>query len=129
MYTPPMTPESLDFQEEVRIVLQVRDYQRTRSFYEGVLGLEVLSQWDRDATDKGVVYRLGAAQLEVLLGDRSPVSRGVYAYVEVKDVDALWDRISRQVKVGESITTRPWGHRNFSVLDPNGFTIKFFSRR
>ena len=116
------------FKEESRIVFIVKEYQRTRDFYEKTVGLCIVSEWDRTKGDRGVVYQLGSTHLEILEGDISPLTQGFYVYLEVEDIDALWERLSGTVEIVDAIGTRPWGHRNFSIKDPNGFTIKFFSR-
>src|SRR3989344_1323488 len=124
----PSADEFLNFKEELRIVFVVNNYEQTRTFYEIILGLPVFNEWDRTKGDRGVIYTLGNTLLEILEGEQAPVSEGFYVYVEVKDVDVLWQKLSPAVEVIDQITPRPWGHRNFSVKDPNGFKIKFFSK-
>ena len=46
----------------------------------------------------------------------------------VEDVDAVHARIAANgVPIHHALADKPWGHRGFSVLDPNGVEIAFFS--
>ncbi len=121
-----MTP--LYFSDELRIVFRVRKYDQAREFYEQTLGLSVLNEWNRSDSDRGVVYALGRAQLEILKADTDPIAEGTYTYIEVTDVDALWESLAGKVEVIDPIATQEWRHRNFSIRDPNGFKLKFFTK-
>ncbi|HRH94101.1 MAG TPA: VOC family protein [Candidatus Peribacteria bacterium] len=125
----PATPPPPQFKDEVRIVFMTTVYEKMRMFYERTLGLRVLDEWDApEEHNRGVVYDLNGTQLEILEATDAPVILGSYTYIEVADVNELWERLSSTVQIAEPIADRPWKHRNFSIKDPGGFTLKFFSK-
>jgi uncharacterized glyoxalase superfamily protein PhnB len=74
------------------------------------------------------VFGLGKTRLEILESRDEPVSEGFYVYVEVDDVNKLWNKLSKTEAIADPIATRPWKHRNFSIKDPAGYKVKFFSK-
>ena len=117
----------IEFKDEVRVVLISSRYSETRQFYEEILNLKVLKDWDHGEGRLGVVYAIGNTCLEILQGPARSTSADFYIYIKVEDVDKLWERLQNRVLVEDSIMTQPWGHRNFSVRDPDGYKLKFFS--
>ncbi len=50
---------------EFRIALTAQDYDQLVAFYEDILGLEAKEIWTQ-ADNKGVIYDMGRATLEIL---------------------------------------------------------------
>jgi len=49
--------------------------------------------------------------------------------LEVDDVEAELDRVrSRGWPIEEELTVRPWGLRDFRLLDPNGYYLRITQR-
>jgi catechol 2,3-dioxygenase-like lactoylglutathione lyase family enzyme len=117
----------IEFKDEVRIVLISKQYSETRQFYEEILNLRVLKEWDHGEGRLGVVYAIGNTCLEILQGPASSIIADFYIYIKVGDIDKLWEVLQNRVSIEDSIMTQPWGHRNFSIRDPNGYKLKFFS--
>ena len=103
------------------------DVDRTLRFYVEVLAFDVL----RDERRADPPY-LGMRRADVHLGAvggppvAEPEARrpptGVELVLEVDDVDAEHDRISGTGwPVAEDLTLRPWGLRDFRLLDPDGY--------
>lgn len=49
-------------------------------------------------------------------------------FIEVEGVDALYERVSSQVKVVMPIVTQWYGLREFAITDPDGYVITFAER-
>jgi uncharacterized glyoxalase superfamily protein PhnB len=45
----------------------------------------------------------------------------------VKDVNQLYEEIKDKVDIITPIASQEWGHRNFTIQDPAGVKLKFFS--
>ncbi len=59
---------------------------------------------------------------------QSPKGVGIYTYVEVSDIDEYYKNVTSNVIAPESEPkTQPWGKREFTVKDPDGFQFVFFS--
>src|SRR5689334_8565217 len=101
------------------VAVHVSDLARSRSFYADKLGwkLETI-----EATVAGL--RFGAGYL-VLLSDASAAAHahpgGMHVAVLVEDIDAEYARLrDAGIEVGE-LRSQPWGERNFSFRDPDGY--------
>ena len=101
--------------------------ERSRQFYEGVIGLEL-------AMDLGWIISFRSrsnptAQLAVLLNDATaPVHPDVS--VEVEDVDAVYRKAEGAgAEIIHPLTDESWGVRRFFVRDPNGAVINVLSHR
>lgn len=54
---------------------------------------------------------------------------GVEIVIEVRDVDAVYERIcSRGIALASALGTRPWGLRDFRVMVPCGYYVRVTSR-
>lgn len=120
---------------EFRFVYFTPLYDETVAFVRDALELRQVEAWDREGDHRGTVFAAGSGLIEVLenvaleRGPSDTASGGPFAAIEVADVDALHERIAgKRVAVHYPLADKPWGHRGFSVLDPNGVEIAFYSR-
>ena len=103
------------------------DLDAAVDFYVRVLGFEVVRD-ERQAPSPYVALargpvRVGAATRDAVSdqGQRRPPV-GVELVLEVDDVDADRDQVhDAGWPVVEDMTLRPWGLRDFRVLDPDGY--------
>lgn len=87
------------------------------SYFEYVLGATAFAIWREE---EYLAYHAGSGQT---LG-----SGGMLLEFEVEDVDSEYDRLRELGFVPlEFPDTKPWGHRNFSLLDPDGHTIVLYT--
>ncbi len=122
-----------------RLTYFTEKYNETIVFYKDTLELEVLHVWDRHANDKGTLLKSGVGTIEVMLKPdetyrikgldyRKP--QGVFACLQVDDVTALYEKYKKKSLVfREDLVDQSWGHRSFSVEDPNGIVLFFFEER
>jgi len=112
-------------------------YKETCDFYVQQLELPMELSWNRNENDKGAVFNAGAGLIEILhlpdsnklfnpgLDYRTP--KGAFMVVEVWEIDALYRRYKdKDVQFKQEITDQPWGHRSFSMADPNGVVLFFY---
>ena len=108
----------------------VNDIQTSLAFYRDVLGFTVKDRWEQDGALHGV--ELVAGKVTFWLGQddwkkgRDRVKgQGFRMYCgTTQDIDTL----ARRIEAGggtlvEKPTDRPWGGRDFAVVDPDGFKI------
>jgi len=104
--------------------ISVRDIQRSIAFYQS-LGFTLIRSEEHFA-------ELGWEDSKLLLDERpalipSAVPAG-NVRVMVADVDALWQRCQTLgATVYAEIADRYYGLRDFTILDPDGFGIRFAS--
>ncbi len=112
----------------------VNDIQKSLAFYRDVLGFTVKDRWEQDGALHGV--ELVAGRVTFWLGQddwkkgRDRVKgQGFRMYCgTTQDIDTL----ARRIEAGggtlvEKPTDRPWGGRDFAVVDPDGFKITITS--
>jgi catechol 2,3-dioxygenase-like lactoylglutathione lyase family enzyme len=112
-------------------------YDQTWNFYEDKLGFHLEHSWDRSDQDKGALFQAGAGLIEILLFPndeshkyagldyRSP--QGVFMCIQVWDIDQRFERYkSLGLNFAQQITDQSWGHRSFSLVEPNGLILFFF---
>jgi catechol 2,3-dioxygenase-like lactoylglutathione lyase family enzyme len=112
--------------------LTCNDLQASVDFYTKVLGFREGEHWEQDGVLAGVVVHFG--EIEWYLnrddwkrGHDRQKGEGFRLYVDVEgDLDALAAGIKAR---GGTLTMepddRPWGVRDFSLVDPSGFKITF----
>ena len=110
------------------------DLDMTVHFYVEVLGFNLVRD-ERSAESAYVALcrddvRLGAAARQPVddVRQRHP-PLGVELVLEVDDLDAERTRVGAQGwPIAEEVTARPWGLRDFRVLDPDGYYWRLTSR-
>jgi catechol 2,3-dioxygenase-like lactoylglutathione lyase family enzyme len=102
--------------------LPVDDLQKSLAFYRDRLGFAVAFEWDPIA---GVQRGSILVHLVPHADATSPRPRSFR--VETRGVDALYAELAAQgvVDAAEPLETKPWGMRQFGVIDPSGNRITF----
>jgi catechol 2,3-dioxygenase-like lactoylglutathione lyase family enzyme len=111
--------------EQLVVEVFVRDAARSRAFYEQ-LGFDV-------AEDRGTFLVLTWEGHELFLDQRAdlpapPAAPQANVRVMVADVDGYWRRARAMgARVLAPIGGRDYGLRDFTILDPDGFGLRFAS--
>jgi uncharacterized glyoxalase superfamily protein PhnB len=108
----------------ISIALATEDVTRSVKFYVEQLGFTCPRQSDGFAR-----VRLGAADIMLALPNahlpwRGPRLTGSI-YLEVDNVDELWDRLKTRARIVYPIETMAYGVREFGLLDDNGYQLSF----
>jgi uncharacterized glyoxalase superfamily protein PhnB len=130
------TPESLRLRS-VAPSLVAADLQRSLAWYRDVLGFILEQEWKNDdGTLGGVTLKAGTTTFMISQDDwakgRDRVKGvGFRLYcITVQDIDKLAAGIeARGGTLASRPTTQPWGMRDFTVVDPDGFRISISSPR
>ena len=108
----------------------VNDLDRSLAWYRDVLGFSVDERWERDGKLMGVSLQAGdvtfmIGQDDWKKGRDRKKGEGFRLYcTTTQDVDALARRIqSRGGMLDQEPQDQPWGSRDFSLTDPDGFKI------
>ena len=125
-----------------------------RNFYLNDLDMRPIEEWDRGAGDRGALFvfngptsatsvevldhavpgggptpteSVRAASRETTAATRKISPEPITVAVEVDNVGAQLEKmVGCGVEITSEIATMPWGHRSFSVRDPDGLEISFF---
>ena len=118
--------------------LIVSSVEKSLAFYTGALG------FSRGMTvpeqSPFVFASVTSGPVEIFLNDRSTVTKespqmaglafggGNTMFVEVEEIDALYDRVKPATNVVMPIATQWYGMREFAITDPDGYVITFAQR-
>ncbi len=106
-----------------RVLLHPMDLERSRAFYQDVLGLAIYREFG-DGPQRGTVFFLGGGLLELSGRAEQPAGDAIALWLQVRDVDATHDELAeRGVEVLRAPRTEPWGLREMWVADPDGVRI------
>ena len=119
------------YSKEARIHVYVKDMHSMVRFYNKILEFPVVRYW-RYAEGDGTIINLGGNSLELFSkGKRNYYHKdfsGCASFsVRVRDVYKLHDKLSRKNIVIEDIVKNEWGDSSFSLRDPEGNRICFFT--
>ena len=121
--------EGLITVSEFRLKLYPKDFTAVRAFYEQTLGFLVVNEWDRGEHDKGVMFQVGPAILEVLTPEKDYQRiAGADVSLEVPAVQKLWEELKDTCDIVFALRDNHWGDASFCIKDPEGFEVTFFAR-
>ena len=106
----------------------VNDLHRSLAWYRDVVGFQVSDKWERDGKLEGVELKAGTVvfilnQDDFSKGRDRVKGEGFRLYCRIRqDVNALAAGIkARGGVLASEPTDRPWGTRDFSLVDPDGY--------
>jgi predicted enzyme related to lactoylglutathione lyase len=123
----------------LRLELFVEDMGESTSFYRRVLGFEVIREEPRDyASLRSGDILLGIGPISRLPEREGYFTRGIASQrrglgveivMEVDDLSAAHRRVlASGHPVFEPPQQRPWGLRDFRIVDPDGYYLRITSR-
>ena len=116
---------------EFRFIFRAQNYDGSVAFYRDGLELPIVGSWDRGPAERGTLFQAASGIIEVLA--RAPgrecvsLQGGELAY-EVDGVDEQYRRVQEKgLPIRGELADKPWGHRSFSVTDPDGIKVILYS--
>ncbi len=113
-------------------VIFVNDIDRSRAFYEHLLGQKVLMDFGPSIAYEGgfALWEAGHAYPIIFDGqpdDHDGPKRARWGLCfESDDLDAVWAAIEQaQVPLVHTLCEQPWAQRVFRVYDPDGTIVEF----
>jgi uncharacterized glyoxalase superfamily protein PhnB len=114
-------------------LLAVRNMKKTLDFYTKSLGFELKMAFPTpenpqyaDIIKDGMVMMFIPAQ-EHSIDSKEKFGSGVYLYLHIDgDIDKYYNELKQKgVKIAVDIKDEPFGVRDFSVEDPDGYKLTF----
>lgn len=106
--------------------LPMRNKAITRNFYLEKLGFQIFGNGDFDGY---LMIEKEKIQIHFFeYQDLDPLKNYGQVYIRTNDVDALYQEfISKEVSIhpGGVLENKPWGQREFSILDPDHNLLTF----
>jgi catechol 2,3-dioxygenase-like lactoylglutathione lyase family enzyme len=115
-------------------------YIETSIFYKDKLGFHLEHSWDRNENDKGALFKAGDGLIEILhrpndeedknQGMDYRIPQGAYMCIQVWNIDELFEKYkAKGIPFKQEIVDQSWGHRSFSIIEPNELVILFFQEQ
>ena len=102
-------------------VLPSLDFAETRRFYEGLLGFSLVYE-----AGGRVILRRGPIELHFWLTDHREFCENSSCYIRGGGIDALYEEFRGKGVPGlGAYEVRPWGMKEFHLLDPHGNLLSF----
>ncbi len=116
-------------------LLYVADLKASIQFYHVTLGFQLGALYpDQDRATYAPVFIDAYKLMLVRGGPRIPpfhrhgtCGSGVQLFVQVPNVDEVHERLKEKVKIVDEIENKTWGDREFTLTDPDGYFITFYS--
>ena len=101
------------------------DLARTRQFYEEKLGFKTVTQYD-----DYVIFERDNVRINYWLCDDAELPKWASCYIYVDDAKMLYEELTQHqiIHPHGMLQDRPYGVREFTVLDDNGCLLKFGQR-
>jgi lactoylglutathione lyase len=125
---------------DVILELHVPNFEIVKDFY-GKLGFEVV--WEREPEEmKGyIVMKMGDSILCFFAGNSEVYNQpyfknfprdtkrgyGVEIVIFVKNIESYHEKVKKFANVVDEPTTQPWGDKDFRIVDPFGYYLRFSS--
>ncbi|MEE8187099.1 MAG: VOC family protein [Nitrososphaerales archaeon] len=124
---------------EFRFIIITEKYEETVAFYRDGLGLTVKETWEKGASNRATLFEASSGIIEVvatpLFSDpagellTAGLPRGTTIGIEVGDVGVWYEKIrAKHLHLRKGLSDLPWGHRGFSISDPNEMAVYIFSK-
>jgi catechol 2,3-dioxygenase-like lactoylglutathione lyase family enzyme len=108
--------------------VSVSDLERSKAFYEGVLGLVPDSYYE---PTRWQPYKFdGRAYFAII--EVKGLQREAWSDIVnfgVEDIESLWDRVRDEVEVETELSETPWGSYKFVIRDPDGYRLGFAGQK
>ncbi len=120
---------------EFRFALFARNFDQSVSFYRDTLGMALKTGWDRPdgkgalllAADSSVIEIYGAAEGKTYTGPPPSAINLAPRLAQAADVDSFYQKpIAAKVPIADPPENKPWGHRSFIVIDPDGIPVHIY---
>ena len=105
-------------------IFTVRDLDEAIAFYTGKLGFALAWSWGTPPVRAGV--RLGSVELQLVCDPGLPASGPSVVYCHMRGVEEYHASCrARGAEIAVDLGERPWGARDFRVIDPSGNRLGF----
>lgn len=109
----------------------VEDIQRSRAFYEELLGQEVMADFGQNVPFKSgfSIWEAGHAAEIMFAGKQRPPARLAHdnfeMYFETEDLESVWRTIEAAWDdIVHPVHEAPWMQRGFRLRDPDGHIVE-----
>ena len=122
----------------LKTVIRCADFDRSRDFYAGILGLSAVQEWT-EPEGRGCIFEIAGARLEIYAMTRldGRFQEAFARPLENDKIDLQFRTHSVEEWAGrlrgrwpfEGPTDLPWGQRRVQLRDPDGVLIALYEEQ
>lgn len=112
--------------QPIRPMIWTNELEETIDFYVQAFGF-ICGEYNKD-WGWAALHKDDAEIMVAKPNEHTPFEKPVFTgsfYINVDDVDALWNTLKDKCKVCYEIDTFEWQMREFAVYDNNGYLLQF----
>lgn len=117
-------------------LIYVSDLQKSIDFYINILGFRLGELYPTKDNPSYAPVFIGEYKLMLCLARESNKKfytndlggSGLQLFIQVDKVDDIYQKVKSNVEIIDEIETKTWGDREFSIIDPDGYLISFYSQ-
>ncbi|MFX0087717.1 MAG: VOC family protein [Candidatus Hodarchaeota archaeon] len=118
-------------------MIYTNNIENSIKFYHDILEFEIAEFYPDKENPTWISIRIGNSHLAIgktfpdinhKLHPRGVDGSGVQFYINVANVDKIYEKYHNKVKIIDDIENKPWGDREFTFTDPDGYLISFYSK-
>jgi catechol 2,3-dioxygenase-like lactoylglutathione lyase family enzyme len=116
---------------DLRVIIPTPTFARSRAFYVDTISAGIVEEWPADDVQPaGAILRLTSGGCVELVDSRM-AHDGLRLGIELDaptEIDATHDRLETAgVVIVSAPSDQPWGHRNCTVVAPEGTMLTFYA--
>jgi len=116
-------------------LIYVSDLQKSIDFYTNILGFRLGELYPSKDNPSYAPVFIGEYKLMLCLARESNKKfypqglggSGSQLFIQVEKVDEIYQKVKSNVEIVDDIETKAWGDREFTIKDPDGYLITFYS--
>ncbi len=116
-------------------LIYVSNLQRSIDFYTKILGFRLRDLYPSKDNPSYAPIFIGDYKLMLCLARKSNKKfyshglggSGLQLFIRVNQVDEIYQKIKGKVEIVDEIETKTWGDREFTIKDPDGYLISFYT--
>ena len=124
-----------NFYMRLEPLIYVSDLGKSVDFYSGIPGFKLGEPYPSKENPSYVPVFIGDSKLMLCLARESNRKfypkglggSGLQFFIWVENVDAVYDIVENRMKIVDAIETKSWGDREFTIKDPDGYFLSFYS--
>jgi uncharacterized glyoxalase superfamily protein PhnB len=116
-------------------LIYVSELKKSIEFYINILGFKLGALFPNKKNPTYAPIFVGDSKLMLVAAreinkkfySKGLGGSGVQLFVQVEDVDEKYKEVKGKVDIIDEIETKSWGDREFTIKDPDGYLISFYT--
>jgi len=118
-------------------MIYTTNIEKAISFYRDVLEFEIVEYYPNQEKPTWVCFHIGNDRFSIgktfsdinhKLHPRGIDGSGVQFYINVSNVDQIYEKYRNKLDIVDDIENKSWGDREFTFEDPDGYLLSFYSK-